>query len=73
MNVIKCKAVISYEALFKVPIPDNMESYEGLDDVLMRAEEEALSTLPDEIGDEILTWHINWDTVRFFEDKERGS
>lgn len=66
-KTIKCKACVEFEALFEVPIPDDMSPYNGLDDLLMRAEEEATDTLPDIIGDGYLDWHINWDTLRFFE------
>lgn len=73
MKAIKCRGVVSYEVLFKVPIPDDMEPYNGIDDLLMRAEEEVCETLPDEIGDYGLVWHINWDTLRFYEEKRGGN
>lgn len=73
MKAIKCRAVVSYDALFKVPIPEDMEPYEDVDDLLSRAEEEVLYTLPEIIGENGLEWHINWDTLRFYEEKKGGN
>ena len=65
-KTVPVKITVPFAITINVPIPDGdlLEAYNGEEDAIARAVEEALDTLPGEIGNGVLTWSYVYDEVK---------